>query len=179
MKKKKKIIIFGVIGVFLLGLGIGVAYYVFGVDFIFFSPDGGDFITISNPVIGLSDEEAIEQFDENFVLYLMARVGAGELHNPPLSSNTPKIEFDLGGEFYYVEIRGGGIYVGEGRVEGEDMVIVTSKSEAVKMIRDAQYIGDSFRNGGSSVELVVGKPKLIAKGYYGLYKELTGKEIKN
>ncbi len=46
-----------------------------------------------NPAEGLSVEQAIVEFDESFVYYLLFNIKAYNLHNPPLSSAEPRIEF--------------------------------------------------------------------------------------
>lgn len=45
------------------------------------------------------------------------------------------------------------------------------------MIRDKNYVEESFRNGKSSIELVAGKTELFEKGYLALYTKITGKSI--
>ena len=58
-------------------------------------------------------------------------------------------------------------------IEGEDIIIRTSKEEGAKMVLDRDYIKESFRSGQSSAELVAGKLELAAKGYLKIYDELS------
>ena len=97
------------------------------------------------------------------------------MHNPPFSSDTPKIEFIIGDDIFNAEVINKNIKVGKGSISNEDIRITTTKIEGVKMLRDKKYIETSFNNGNSGFEMVAGKVKLFSKGYLDLYKELTGK----
>lgn len=132
---------------------------------------------IVNPVSGLSNEEAVSQFDENFVVYLLISIEAYNLHNPPLSSNKPKIGIYVSDKVFNAVISRGQIDVEEGKIDNEDIAIDTTKEEAVLMLRDKNYIVESFNSGKSSVELKADKATLFAKGYLNLYSKLTGKSI--
>ena len=46
-----------------------------------------------NPAEGLTLEEAVAKFDENFVYYLLYNIGASDLHSPHFSSAVPQIKF--------------------------------------------------------------------------------------
>jgi len=143
---------------------------------LFFDISGERTAFLSNPTEGLSDEEAIAEFDESFVVFLLYSIGASELHNVIFTSNEPVIEFYIDEDAYTGVVRKGSVGVGRGVSDDEDIIIRTSKMEAIKMLRDGNYITESFANGGSSIELVAGKVTLFAKGYLGLYKDLTGEE---
>ncbi len=132
---------------------------------------------LKNPVEDLTDEEAVNLFDKDFVYYLMYSIKAYDLHNPPLSKDTPKISVYVDDELFFSEIIKGEINVRENSKGKSDIIIRTTKIEAVKMLRDRNYIQKSFQAGGSSAELVAGKSTLFAKGYLNLYNELTGKSI--
>lgn len=135
---------------------------------------GGELV---NPVSGLSYAEAVEQFDENFVYYLLYSVKAYNLHKAPLSSDSPKIEVYAGDVVYNAEIVSGKIYVSQGEIAKKDIIIYTTKEEAVKMLQDSSYIQSSFSEGKSSAEKIEGQSILFGKGYLSLYTELTGKGI--
>ncbi len=132
---------------------------------------------IKNPAEGLTVEEAVAKFDESFVLYLLINIKAYNLKNPPFSSDTPKIEFLIDKDAYNAEVVKGNINAEKGSIDGEDIVIKTTKEEAVKMVKDKAYITTSFRNGSSGIELVAGKATLFTKGYLDIYTELTGKTL--
>jgi len=133
--------------------------------------------TLKNPVTGLNDSQAIAVFDESFVHYLLVSIKAYNLHNVPLSSNYPKLEIDVGGDLFSASVKKGIISVNRGAVEKEDVIIRTTKEEAVKMMRDKSYVTKSFNDGKSTIELVADKTTLFAKGYLNMYNELTGKSI--
>ncbi len=124
--------------------------------------------TLKNPTEGLTDEEAALKFDESFVYYILVSIGAGKLHNPPFSSDTPKIEFYIGEEVFSAEIIDGSINVAKGEINGNDIKIRTSRFEAVKMTRNRNYISESFSEGNSEVELIASKTRLASKGYLSL-----------
>jgi len=132
---------------------------------------------IVNPVIGLSDDEAVLKFDESFVYYLLVNIKAYNLHEAMFSDEIPRIEFYIDDVSYNAEIADGEIDVEVGEINGEDIIIRTSALEGVKMIRDENYISDSFSSGASGIELVADKSTLFAKGYLKIYSELTGGDI--
>jgi len=132
---------------------------------------------IVNPAEGLSLEQAVEKFDESFVYYLLFSIKAYNLHNPPLSGNSPKMEIFVGNEQYNSIINKGKIEIGRGDLEKEDIIIRMTTEEAVKMIMDTNYIIESFSSGKSGIEMKAEKSTLFAKGYLKLYEELTGKGI--
>ena len=133
--------------------------------------------TLKNPVFGLTDEQAVIDFNEDFVLYLLYSIKADNLHNVPLTSNYPKIEIDVGDEIFSATVKKGVISVGRGEILNEDAVIRTTKEEAVKMLRDKSYVTKSFNDGKSGIELVADRTTLFAKGYLNMYNELTGNSI--
>ncbi len=174
MVKRRKI--FFVIGIILLLLLIGM--------FFFYIALGGKKYdssyskrTLKNPTEGKTLEQSVREFDESFVYYLLYSVKAYNLHNPPLSSNTPKMEIVVSDVFYNAEIKNGEIIIKKGNIENPDGILSTSTEEAVKMVMDTKYIQESFGSGRSSVELKAEKATLFAKGYLGLYTELTGKSV--
>ncbi len=130
--------------------------------------------TLINPVNGLSTEVAVEKFDESFVYYLLASIGVQGLHAPPLSSNNPKMEIIVSGDEYNAEVEDGKIKVGRGLIDDEDIIITTTKEEAVAMLRDKNYVSTSFNDGKSSVEIIAGNIELATKGYLKIYEELGG-----
>lgn len=132
---------------------------------------------ITNPAFGMTAEQARISFDESFVFYLLYSIKAYNLHNPPLSSNVPKIEIHVEGEIFNAVIESGAINVEKGSIAEKDIIITTNKDEAIKMMNDKNYVTESFNAGKSTIELVADKTTLFAKGYLGLYNELTGKSI--
>jgi len=133
--------------------------------------------SLKNPASGLSVEEAKEAFNESFVYYLLYEIGAYNLHNPPLSSDAPKMEIIVEEQKYNAVIDEGMIIVQKGEIEEEDIVIVTTREEAVKMLNSKEYVRVSFEDGFSYIELRASKSLLFSKGYLSLYTDLTGKSV--
>ncbi|MCX8159246.1 MAG: hypothetical protein N3D20_03095 [Candidatus Pacearchaeota archaeon] len=132
---------------------------------------------IKNPADGLTIEEAILRFNEDFVFYLLYKIEAYNLHNPPLTKDLPKMEIIVGDDIYNAVIDGGRIFVGNGKIDKKDVVIRTTKEEIVKMMIDVNYVKKSFNDGKSSIKLVASKTTLFAKGYLNLYNKLIGNSI--
>ena len=128
-----------------------------------------------NPAEGLSLEEAIAKFDDKFVYYLLYNIKAYRLHNPPLSSNEPKIEIFVDEEAYSAIINDGRININNGNIEDKDIILRTTKEEAIKMMNDKNYVSQSFSQDFSSIELISSKLELFSKGYLDIYNELGGK----
>lgn len=168
-KNKKRILIIAISAILIISLLI-LSYYFF----FYSAKNQGTGKKLKNPAEGLTFEEAVAKFDESFVLYLLASLEAYKLHNMPLSSETPKIEFYIGDDVYNAEIIKGSINVKKGEINDEDITITTTKEEGVKMLLDKNYIDDSFKEGKSSAELVAGKLELAAKGYLEIYDNFAG-----
>ncbi len=134
-------------------------------------------MAISNPAEGLTTEQAVSSFDEGFLFYLLYSVKAYNLHNPPLSSDAPRMEIYIDDEIYGVIIQNGLINVSSGRIPRRDVILRTTREEAVKMMNDRNYVSESFNEGKSVIELAAGKTTLFAKGYLNMYNELIGKSV--
>jgi len=151
--------------------------------FLYFALSGKNYddlysgAVLPNPTDGLSLEEAIAEFDEEFVYYLLVSIKAYNLHEPPLSSDKPKIEFLIDSEVFNAIVDDGRIVVEKGQIDSEDMSISTTTEEAVLMVQNRNYVQDSFVTEKSTIELKAEKSTLFAKGYLSLYTELTGKSI--
>ncbi len=155
---------------------IGSAFFYFAL----FNRDNSSVYSsynLKNPIGNLSDEEAVLAFDESFVFYLLYEIKAYNLHNPPFSSDIPRIEINVGDDVFGATVDRGIINVTKGRIAKRDIIITTTKSEAVKMLRDKSYVVKSFNDKMSSIELVADRTTLFAKGYLGMYSELTGNSI--
>ena len=122
----------------------------------------------------LTTEDAIEEFDEDYVHHVLFSIKAYNLHEAFLSSDTPKLEFYIDGKIYSAFVEEGEIFVSTGGVEDEDVIIRTTKEEVIKMLKDPNYVADSFRDELSTIELKSGRLELIVKGYLELYEEITG-----
>ena len=146
--------------------------------FALFKPNNSAaYSNLKNPVDGLNDSQAVAVFDESFVYYLLASIKAYNLHNIPLSSSYPRMEIDVAGEIFNANVKKGVISVSRGEITNEDVVIRTTKDEAVKMLRDREYVTKSFNDRKSNIDLIADKTTLFAKGYLNMYNELTGKSV--
>jgi len=178
MKLRGKISL--IIGIFLILLFVVCA-------FLYYSLSGRDYTsmyeqnvragTLVNPIERLSTDEAIVKFDESFVYYLLYQIKAYNLHNPPLSSDEPKLLLYADENVYGASVNKGKIIVNNGEISNYDIVIRTTVLEGVLMLQDKNYISKSFQDGKSTIELVGTKSSLFGKGYLNLYTELTGKSI--
>lgn len=152
---------------------IVMAFYYFAL----YKPSHRSPVVVQNPIIGMNSTQAVDNFNESYVLYLLASIKAYNLHNPPLSSDKPKIEVLVGSEAFNAVVNNGNIIVSRGNIDGKDAIITTTREEIVKMIENKDYVRESFASGNSGIELVAGKTLLFAKGYLNLYTEVTGKSI--
>lgn len=169
--KKLLIAVLLIILIFILIVGYILYYVLIEQDYDnLYSGSGG---TLANPARGLSLQEAVEKFDESFVYYLLVNIKAYNLHSPLFSSDKPIIVLFVDEDIYNAEISDGKIDVKIGEVEKKDIIIRTTKEEAVKMIYDKTYIFNSFKNRGSIVEFVADKSTLALKGYLKLYEMLS------
>jgi len=141
--------------------------------YLFFSTGGGETITIPNPITNLSDQEAAEQFNETFVRYLMYSIGAHNLHNPLFSSDTPKLEIHVSEDIYNAEVIKGTISVHRGEIPEKDIILTTTRAEAVQMMKTVSNVKPSFEEGRSTIDLVVGEIKLASKGYLKIYDKFN------
>ncbi len=132
---------------------------------------------IVNPINGLTREQAISQFNESFVYYLLYNIKAYNLHPAPLSSAPPRMEIIVDSDTYNAEVSKGEIYVSAGEIVTKDIIIKTTKEEGVKMLENSSYISESFSSGLSSIQTVESKSTLFGKGYLSIYNQLTGKSI--
>ena len=191
LKRVLKILI-GVFVVILIGLIIYFAY-------LGFSSNSGNKIVLENPlsnlvlkyasfnnggvveITGEQQEEIIQdailEFDANYINYILLALGVGGLHKSPTFEN-PKIELDVG-EIWSSEIIKGSPQTKRGEIDGEDVRFIMSKEEAVKALLSNDigvFMKDSVGSGRTQIEMIAGKVELFSKGYLSLYKDLTGQE---
>lgn len=167
--KKWIIVLICVVALFVIA---GAIYYFVGGD----SSSSSQGVTLKNPVSGLTDSQAVQEFDESYVLYLLYLIDADELKSTPLSRETPKIEIRVGEEIFHAEILDGKIEIKKALMAEKDIIIFTKKEEIVKMLRDKNYFVQSFESGNSRIEVLNGKVSLAAKGYLNLYEKISGKD---
>lgn len=131
--------------------------------------------TISLPEV--DDDTVLSEIHMNYVLNEM---GFYNLHNPPLSSETPKINLKIDDDWYNSEVKEGKITTKIGEITNPDLTIYTSSREILDSIISTEtkdYMKESVSNGNTKLELNAGYTELFSKGYLSLYKDLTGKSL--
>lgn len=175
-KTKKKLWPFVLGIVFLVLVLAGMFFY-----FVTASPSKPRAGTeVQNPIKDLTIEQAILQFNGEYIRYLVFAIGGWKLHNPPLSDETPKIKVIVDNEVFISEIVNGEIKTEKKEIENEDMIIRTTKQEIVNSIKSSDiknYIKQSIQDGKTSLELKAGYTTLFSKGYLNLYQDITGKSF--
>lgn len=179
IRKKRKV---KVINILILILGIILVLVVVAGLFYYLmiAPPSKPRVEVKNPVQDLSFEEAVLQFNEEYIDYLVFAIGGWKLHNPPLSSETPKIEVIVDDEVFISEIINGEIKTEKKQIEEEDIIIRTTKQEIVNSILSGDmksYIKESVSEGKTTLELKASKTTLFVKGYLRLYKDITGESF--
>jgi len=172
---KIALISFGILSIVLLIL-LGVATYIFlggkNYDSLYNQrlADG----EIINPVKGLTTEEAVSNFNEDFIYYFLVTLKVYNLKTSSIDGSKPLIQFYIENKPYYTLINKGEIYLSEGESSERDLIIYTNKLEVVKMMMDSNYIKQSFEEGSSEIELVSGNAELASKGYIKIYSKISG-----
>ncbi len=114
----------------------------------------------------------------NFVLY---SIGASKLKKVPFTNNYPRIELEIGNETFNAVVIDSKIVTSRGEIDDEDIRLSTSKEEFIKILNSGELkkaLQDAVANGDVNLEILAGKTELLAKGYLSLYKEITGKSLK-
>ena len=170
---------------------------IFAAGYLFKKPTYVE-VVLENPLKGIVEantnlngtidtsaviEQAIIEFNEDYINYLLVALGTGYLHNSIIGGN-PFLELvmtdDLGNEIWYSEIIEGIPNSFLGEIENEDLRITISKETAVRAILSedvSQFMKDSSSKGEIGIEMIANKAELFAKGYLDMYNELTGEEI--
>jgi len=177
-----------------------ILFLIFYLGAIFGSVQVNPSVNYTNPVIEIMNEykarnisinqsaiidQAEEEFDESYIDFVLFAMGAWKLHNPPLSKETPKIEFvmiDSGDveEVFNAEVIEGTINTDKGMISNEDIVIRTTKKEVIgaMLVEDMEdYMEKSVREGRTTIEMIANKVKLGTKGYLQMYQDITGEEL--
>lgn len=136
-------------------------------------PNETEFIPEENE----TEELIIKEEDKpEIIKYLLILVKAYNLHNPPFSSDTPKIEFIVENESFNAEILEGEIFVEKGSIENEDIRMITDWKEAVLISKGESFVQDSVIAGRTKIEKVCEDTVCFLKGYKDLFDELKSEE---
>ena len=168
----KKVNLALIIGIALILILIIVAFVYYATATNKIKPE------IQNPIGENTGSEII--INEQHLSYLLNEIGAYKLHNPPLSSNTPKINLLVDEQEFKAEVEDTYSKVEEGYWENPDINIIIGRSEVIKAITSTniqEYMKTSIASGKTSIELVAGYTELFSKGYLSLYQDLTGKSF--
>ncbi len=114
------------------------------------------------------------------ITYLLNELGAYQLHNPPLSRETPNIEVVLGDRVFGAEVVSGVVSTKEKALTDPDIRITTSEDVVIDAIRSQDvknFLKKSVAEGKTKVEQLGSYSTLFSKGYLNLYNELTGKSM--
>lgn len=195
MKKEKRVLNIPVIVLSSLG-GVALMLLIF---FIYMSMNGKNYTPdynqkiqsgeIQNPITEFSlfqtsgesimiEQSILEKLNnsnvqQGLIKYSSVILKLYNLHNIPFTSITPKILIYIDNQAYNVEIKEGNIFIMPGEIQNEDIILITTSEEILKMSDNSNYAKDSVSSGKTSIEFTAGKIILFAKGYLSLYKELN------
>jgi len=187
LKKTIKILIIVFVIIFILLIAVGAGFFLKKptlVEVNFANPIEHIILANTNLETGIIDkevviEEAIFEFNEDYINYILAALGTGYLHKSILGGD-PVIELNLEEEIWHAKIVGGIPESVNQETDKEDLRVIISKEEAVKAILSEdieQFMKDSVNRGDIQLELVASKAELFTKGYLDMYKRLTGEEV--
>ncbi len=175
--KSHKHLIFGIILIVVFLIIAFLYFALVGVDHSARYKEYSEAGKLINPVLKLSTEEAVKEFNENFVYYMLYQIEFYNLRSNALTGDKPRILIYADEDIYSAEIYKGEIIVNKNKIENTDVIIHTSKIEGVLMLQDSKYVVESFNSGKSRIELVADKASLFSKGYLKIYSKLTGKGV--
>ncbi|MCX6748506.1 MAG: hypothetical protein NT076_02785 [Candidatus Pacearchaeota archaeon] len=144
---RKLVVILILLLVAILAVAGFIVYNLYG----FSSPVQGPTISISSinrTVIG-----------ESQIYLLLYSIKAYELHSPPLSSNTPKINIAIGNQEYKAEVVSSKINIQKGSLDNADLKISCDEQEFVKILNSQNFnlaLQDSVKNGKTSIAILAG-----------------------
>ncbi|MDO8563408.1 MAG: hypothetical protein Q7R87_00175 [Nanoarchaeota archaeon] len=176
-KRSHKHLILGIVLVVVFFIGAFLYFALVGVDYSSRYNDYEKSGQLVNPTLKLSTEEAVDNFNEDFVYYMLYQIGFYNLRENALTGDKPRILIYADEDFYSAEINKGEIIVSKEKIGNPDVIIWTSKLEGVLMLQDSNYVVKSFNEGKSKIELVADKSSLFSKGYLKIYSKLTGKSV--
>lgn len=123
-------------------------------------------------------EQAVIEFDKDYINYILVAMGVNKL-NSIVGYGNPIIEFSIEDETWTSEVDDGNLITEKRTSDNEDLRITLLKEEAVKAILSPDiesFMKESVTNGNTNIEMVASKVELGAKGYLGMYKQITGED---
>ena len=99
------------------------------------------------------------------------------MHNPPFSTDVPKIRFILEDTIIYnSEVIDGSIKTYEGDIDDPDIAISTTKKEVIQAMLAKDMTGfmkDSVANGKTNIDMLASQIELASKGYLQMYNDIA------
>ena len=165
----------------ILAIIIIIVVIVFAVVLFNFSSNGNAGIK-ANPFVPTWNDSTLGEIEinEGVIGYVLFQLGAYDLHNPPLSSKTPKIEVVVDNEIFSAEVNKGIIMTTKGAIDEEDIRIYMTRTNVINIINStvpADTIQNAINEGNMSFEQVASKITLFSKGYLSLYIKFTGEKV--
>lgn len=120
------------------------------------------------------------ELQNEHISYFLSELGAYKLHNPPGSTDMPRIEVILGERVYGAEVVAGQVGITNGALSNPDIRIISSKEEIIAAIRSGNirgYTERSVAEGRMQVENIGPYSSLLYKGYLNFYDEMSGKSM--
>lgn len=117
-----------------------------------------------------------DEVNENVVGYMLNSLGVSSLHNPPLSSDNPKINIAIDGQQFSAQIISGKLSVARGFIQNEDIEIDMTKDVALKIFRSenpSQETKAAFTSGNAKLLVFTSKSNLFLKGYLDIYNKIA------
>ena len=120
------------------------------------------------------------EINENVITKILLGLGLEELHNIILTSNTPKIEIKVDDKNFNAEVKNNKIITKKGSIEEEDIMITMTRKDVIDFINSSyslNSITNSLNQGTMKIEQKSSVKTLFLKGYLGIYKKFTGKDL--
>lgn len=121
-------------------------------------------------------EQGLENFNEDYINYILISSGVNELYKSPIGHGNPSIELVINNEIWSAEISDDNLITKKFSTDNEDFKVYISKEQIIEALlseNPAKFLKDSFLNGDIKAEVIAGKTEILSKGYLGMYRELV------
>ena len=173
----------------------GFIVLLLGLSFLYFSANGPNYDKLYQEKISSVNAKPAMEFtinsseQKNITVKLEGSVASSNLskeeitnalihlkiynlHNMPYTSDTPKIQLYVDNVTYSIEVLSGKIIIDDGIIKNEDVDMITTKDEILKMNNNESYARESFSSGNSKIKPIANEVVLFSKGYLTLYQDL-------
>ncbi|MDD5193292.1 MAG: hypothetical protein PHF67_01780 [Candidatus Nanoarchaeia archaeon] len=120
-------------------------------------------------------QEGMKDFNVDYINYILLALNVNLLHSFPGFGN-PIVELVVDNEIWSSEISGNVLMTKKSSNENRDIRFTISKEETVRALLSQdikQFMKGSVIDGKTQIEMIAGKPELLAKGYLDLYNALN------